>query len=174
MGKTRIALVLGTALGCVCTVALAGPERIDFPHDYKSTFTQYHSGERQNGEQYAVVFANEPALEGARQGAPLPVGSQLVMEVYKPKLDDGGEVMRDSAGEMVPGDLAAVAVMEKRAGWGDAYPDDLRNGDWDYGLFSQSGDIKKDDATPCLECHLPYAEDSYLQTFSQLVAKAYE
>ena len=41
MGKAKIAVAIGTAIGWVCTAALAGPERIDFPHDYQTTFTKY-------------------------------------------------------------------------------------------------------------------------------------
>ncbi len=165
-------MTLSVAMGGFCAIALAGPERIDFPKDYKSTFTQYYAGERQNGEQYAVIFANNAALEGIRGGGALPDGSQIVMEVYKPKLGEGGEILRDYAGRLTAGDLAAVAVMEKQTGWGQAYSEDLRNGDWDYGLFTPSGEIKKADATPCLECHVPYADESYMHTYSELVANA--
>ncbi len=96
------------------------------------------------------------------------------MEVYKPKMDESGNILRDYANRMAPGDLAAIAVMEKRAGWGAAYSDELRNGDWDYGLFSAAGEIKNNDATACLACHRPYGDSSYMHSFAELVAKASE
>jgi hypothetical protein len=46
--------------------------------------------------------------------------------------------------------------MEKRAGWGNEYPDNIRNGEWEYRAF-------KADKTPntaanltnCFTCHKP-------------------
>ena len=174
MAKKTSILVAGAALIGFGAAAIAGPERINFPADYKTTFTQYHFGERQNGEQYAKMYANDLALQAVRDGGEIPDGAQIVMEVYKPKMDEGGEIMRDYAGRLTAGDLAAVAVMEKRSGWGAAYPEDLRNGDWDYGLFDAAGGIKNPEATACLECHVPYADTAYMHTFSELASKAGE
>ena len=163
---------LGLVVAGFGMAAFAGGERITFPHDYKSTYTQFSAGERMNGEQYAIEFANDVALAGARSGGPLPNGAQLVMEVYKPKVDADGEPVRDSDGARLPGDLAAVAVMEKQAGWGAAYPEDVRNGDWDFGLFTPAGDIKSADATPCLGCHLGQVDSGYLFNYDRLAARA--
>ena len=158
----------------VAAAALAGPERINFPADYKTTFTQYHSGERLNGEQYAVIFANDVALQAARDGGGMPNGAQIVMEVYKPKLDANGEPARDANDSLMQGDLAAIAVMETGDGWGAAYPEDIRSGDWDFGLFTPTGEVKNPENTACLECHVPYGDSAYMHTYSELVSKAAE
>ena len=174
MMKRISALVAGAALVGLAATALAGPERINFPADYKSTFTQYHAGERLNGEQYAIAFANDLALQAARDGGAMPVGAQIVMEIYKPKMDANGEPMRDDNDSLMPGDLAAIGVMETGEGWGAAYPEDIRSGDWDFGLFDAAGGIKNDDSTACVECHAPYGDSAYMHTYEQLVAKAGE
>jgi hypothetical protein len=52
--------------------------------------------------------------------------------------------------------LLGYTVMEKRTGWGAQYPDDIRNGEWEYRAF-------KADKTPntaaklenCFKCHTP-------------------
>jgi len=175
INKTTV-FVAGAALVGLAAAALAGPERISFPADYKSTFTQYHSGERLNGEQYAVIFANDIALQAARagDGEAMPNGAQIVMEIYKPKMDANGAPMRDANDSLMQGDLAAIGVMETGAGWGAAYPEDIRSGDWDFGLFDAAGAIKKDDSTACLGCHAPYGDSAFMHTYSQLAGKAAE
>jgi hypothetical protein len=174
MANKATVLIAGAALVGLAAAALAGPERISFPADYKTTFTQYHSGERLNGEQYAMIYANDIALQTARDGGAMPDGAQIVMEVYKPKMDAGGEPVRDAEGSLMPGDLAAIAVMETQHGWGAAYPDDIRSGDWDFGMFDTAGAIKNPESTACLECHAPYGDSAYMHTYSQLVSKAAE
>ena len=169
MRTKRMALAVGVALAGVAAMAVAGPERISFPQDHRASFTQYYSGERLNGEQYAMLFANDVALEGARAGGPLPAGAQIVVEIYTPKTDADGEPIRDADEMLVPGELAAIAVMEKQAGWGAAYPEELRAGDWDFGMFTPGGEIKSPDSTSCLECHVPYVDDDYMHTYAALL-----
>ena len=167
------------AVLCVATVgmalaagAIAAPERVEFPADYKDSYTRYFGAERANGEQYAVGWANQTALEGARAGLPLPAGSKFVMEVYKPKMGMEGEPVRDAEGQLTQGDLAAIAVMEKQEGWGEAYPEDLRTGDWDFAIFTPAGELKSNDATECLQCHVPMSETDYLHSSDRLIGHA--
>jgi len=168
----RVMTAMGAAVlatGLIANAA-AAPERVALPEDYANTMTQYFSGERQNGEQYAVGFANDAALGSAESGG-LADGSVLVMEVYKAKTDAAGEVVRDDAGALMPGDLAAIAVMEKREGWGADYPEDLRNGDWDYALYTPAGELKGNDATDCLACHKSQEANDFVFTLDRLAAK---
>lgn len=174
MIKTSLCLATGAALVGLAATALAGPERINFPADYKASFTHYHSGERMNGEQYAKIYANDVAMQAARDGGAMPNGAQVVMEIFKPKLDTNGEPARDADDSLMPGDLAAIAVMETGAGWGAAYPEDIRAGDWDFGLFDTAGGIKKDDSTACVECHAPYGDSAFMHSYEMLVSKATE
>ena len=37
------------------------------------------------------------------------------------------------------GELDRVVVMEKRPGTGAAYPENLRNGDWEFAAFTADG-----------------------------------
>lgn len=166
--------VVGATIAAVALTAgaIAAPERVEFPADYTDSYTQYFAAERANGEQYAIGYANETALEGAEAGLPLPNGSKLVMEVYKPKIGMEGEPVRDAEGQLTKGDLAAVAVMEKQEGWGEAYPEDLRTGDWDFAIFTPAGELKSNDATECLQCHVPMSETDYLHSSDRLIGHA--
>ena len=46
--------------------------------------------------------------------------------------------------------------MEKRAGWGAEYPDNIRNGEWEYQAFGADKQVNaKAKLTACFECHKP-------------------
>ncbi len=168
-------LVAGIAIAGIGTAALAGPERITFPSDYRDSFVQYYAGERANGTQYAIIFANSAAAAAAAANdGMLPDGSQIVMEVYKPQMNADEVVFRDANDALIPGQLAAIAVMEKQAGWGADYGDDLRNRDWDFGIFTPAGEIKSDSSTACLECHVGYGDTAHMHTYDALVENAAE
>ena len=170
---TRFLIASITAAG-ITTAALAGPERITFSSDYRDNFVQYYAGERANGKQYAIIFANPVAAKAAEGSGTLPIGSQIVMEIYKPQRNANEVVFRDANDALIPGELAAIAVMESQAGWGEAYDDELRNRDWDFGLFTPSGEIKKNDSTACLECHVGYGDSAHMHTYDALVENAAE
>ena len=115
------------------------------------------------------IFANDTALASAKDGAPLDHGSILVMEVYKAKLDADENPIVGSDGFFEPDDMAAIAVMESREGWGEEYPDEIRNGNWEYALFDPSEHTLIDrDYQPCFECHKPLHESDYVFSFDAL------
>ncbi len=63
--------------------------------------------------------------------------------------------------------------MEKRTGWGTEYPDNVRNGEWEYQAF-------KADKTPntaanltaCFNCHKPYDKQDFVFLFDKMKAAA--
>lgn len=167
MIRKASALVLG--LGLIASAALADEERISFPADYKTQFENYLSLDRvQNHDQIIRLFANDVAIKAAKQGRELPVGSVIVGEVYKAKKDDDGKVVTSSLGRRVRDKLAAVAVMEKGEGWGDTFPDDLKNGDWDFAIFSPGGERLNKDLNTCRSCHAPLAKTQHLFSLEHL------
>ena len=73
-----------------------------------------------------------------KAGKPLPDGTVLTLVQYKAEVDAAGAPVKGANGRFVKGDLIALTVMEKRAGFGTEYPPELRNGDWEYAAFSPS------------------------------------
>ena len=174
MRITGCTIALVAAVGIAGQV-LAGSERITFPENYKSDFVYFMTSDRPDNKTVRDLYANLTALKSARDGAPLEHGSQFAMEVYAAVVDDGGEPVYDADGRMQKSNLKVVAVMEKQPGWGESYPEDIRNGDWEYGFFTGDGTLKADvDTRPCMECHLPFAEDDYVIYLEELIAKANE
>lgn len=166
-----IGKIIAAALGLsvVVTIALADEERISFPADYSTKFHNYLSLDRvQNDDQIIRLFANEIALNAAKEGRELPNGSVIVGEVYKAKKDKDGNVVESSLGRRVRDKLAAIAVMEKREGWGAAFSEDLRNSDWDFAIFAPDGKRLKKDLNTCRSCHAPLKEAQHLFSFEHL------
>ncbi|MBL8846750.1 MAG: cytochrome P460 family protein [Hyphomicrobium zavarzinii] len=164
---SRLATLL--ILGLVAGTAYAADERISFPADYKTSFTNYLSLDRvQNEDQIIRLFANPVALEAAAAGKELPNGSVLVGEIYAAKKDKDGKVMKSALGQRIRDKLAAIAVMQKEEGWGSTIPENLRNGDWDFAIFSPDGKRLNKDLNTCRQCHAPLASTQHLFSLEHL------
>lgn len=166
-------LIALSAVAIPTTLAFADPERIEFPTGYQQDFIFYTTHNRPDNNQVRHLYANDVALQGARQGGPLPDGAVLLIEIYKAKLDAEGKPVTGADGFFEQDQLAAYAVMEKQPGWGDEFPEDIRNGDWNYALFTPDKVHKEGvDETECLACHKPLADDDYLFSIDELTAQA--
>lgn len=61
--------------------------------------------------------------------------------------------------------------MEKRAGWGVEYPEDIRNDEWEYALFRAAGSRNEQaNIKARFQCHKPKSAQDVVFTFSQLVS----
>jgi len=164
MRLIRTLALSGLACGVLVSLATAGERhRIEFPDDYRSKQINYVSLDRtQHADQLIRLFASARALEAVAEGRELPEGTKLVAEVYKAKKDENGKVI-SNLGRRVRGDFAAIAVMEKRRGWGEKFPKALRNGDWDFAVFSPSGErLLKKDLDNCRRCHAPLTSSDHV------------
>jgi len=163
---TCISLMLGL------TVANADGHKmneIKFPKDYQS-FKNYFSGDRlsPNDGQVIRIFANDIAVKGMEKDGKLPYGSVIAAEVYKAKKDKDGEVIESDLGRRVRSKLAAIAVMEKRKGFGADLPKDLKNGEWDFAVFKTDGSVAKKDLNKCRACHAPLTDKDHVFSFEHL------
>ena len=166
ISAAAVALLAASAAG-------AGSENITFPADYKTSFNYWMTSERFDNNQVRYLWANDLAFDAAAESVTLPDGAQFVMEVYAAKVDAEGEPILDADGQMMPDTMKVVAIMEKGAGWGDAYPEEERNGDWEYGFFTPDGTLKAEvDTAPCRACHLPYADADFVIYRDELDAAA--
>ena len=163
--------VLAAAAACLIgSAALAGPELVAFPEAYQDSFTHYSTVNRADDRKQVVrIFANDVALASAKDGAPLDSGAVVVMEVYKARLDADETPVVGSDGFFEPGELAGIAVMETRSGWGEDYADEIQNGTWEYAFFdAKEHTLVERDYQPCFECHKPLHESDYLFSFDAL------
>ncbi len=98
----------------------------------------------------------------------------LTLVQYAALLDSQGNPQKDANGRFIKGaNLVGYTVMEKRAGWGAEYPDNVRNGEWEYQAF-------KADKTPntganltaCFNCHKPLDKQDFVFSYDKLKAAA--
>lgn len=163
MGRSVALLAL---LSMLAPAASAAPRDVKLPENWRETFVKYWEGDRAppNDAQTGVTWANDIAVESARKGGPLAYGSVIVFEVWKAKLDAEGKPVLDQQGRRIPDSLALIAVMEKRRGAGAAWPEEVRNDDWEFAAFKPDGTFVDRDYTPCLECHKPLEDRDFLFT----------
>src|SRR5262245_8726053 len=153
----KFASICATLLGAIIvTVAVsAGPDNVNFPVNYAKGVL-YHTVDRADNKRCRDLFIARYALDEAKSGRPLPSGTVITMINYKAKLGADGQPEKDANGRFIKTDeIAGIAVMEKRTGWGAEYPSDMRNGEWEYQAFKADGTVNdKADLKPCFTCHL--------------------
>ncbi len=131
------------------------------PKDFPQAFVEYKREQDEANKTLTLRYANKLAVDAARAGKPLPEGSILLTVNYTPQIA--------ADGRWTPGAVKTYVGMETRAGWGDAIPPLLRNGNWNYGVWSADGTPRIALQQPrCLACHQPKAADSYVFTLAAL------
>jgi len=153
---------------CIFAISTAHSEnnKIAFPADYASTFTNYVSNDRVlNPDQTIRLFANDIAMQGPGADGKLPYGSIIVAEVYKAKKDAEGNVITSSLNRRIRDKFALIAVMKREKGFGDNFPDELKNDDWDFATFKPDGSVADKDLNACRACHAPLADTNHLFSY---------
>src|SRR5262245_12196779 len=130
----NIASIAMAAAFTVIDPVCAGGDKVAFPanHEVGVLFTTV---DRPDNKQFREVYTSGAALEAAKKGEPLPDGTVITMLQYAAKLDAQGTPETDANGRFIKGNLVGYALMEKRTGWGSEYPDNVRNGEWEYQSF---------------------------------------
>jgi hypothetical protein len=170
-GKSIAAATACAALAITLAAvsARAGGDLVKFPESY-ATGVLYTTVDRADNKQYRELYTTPAAVAAAKKGEPLPSGTVLTLVQYAAKLDAQGNPEKDANGRFIKGNLIAYTVMEKRTGWGKEYPDNVRNGEWEYQAF-------KADKTPntaanltgCFNCHKPLdARQDFVFSYDKL------
>ena len=140
-----------------------------FPEGYKDSFVKYHTINFPATKQVRHYYANKAAVEAAKAGKPLPEGSYLLAEVYAAKLDASGNPVKGSDGFFEADKQLFYTAMGTGAGWGSAIPEMLRNGNWNYAVFTLDKKQRPGvNQAECLACHKPLDSVSYTFTLKQL------
>ncbi len=162
---------LAAAVSAVSVSAMgvwAGGEKVAFPANYADG-VMYTTVDRADNKQYRELWATKDAVEAAKKGQPLPSGTVLTLVQYKAQLDADGNPRKDANGRFIKGDLIAYAVMEKRAGWGTEYPENVRNGEWEYQVFSADRKVNdKANLAACFTCHKPHADKDFVFSMAKI------
>jgi len=165
-----VAAIAASAALAVVLAARAGGDKVAFPEGYAKGVL-YTSVDRADNKQYREQYTSQAAIDAAKKGQPLPSGTVITVVQYAAKLDPQGNPEKDTNGRFIKTNIIGYTVMEKRSGWGAEYPDNVRNGEWEYQAF-------KADKTPntaanlsaCFNCHKPLDKQDFVFTYDKLKA----
>ena len=162
-------LSAATLAGVALTVAVqAGGDNVKFPENYAKGVL-YTTVDRPDNKQYRELYITQFAFDQVKAGKPLPSGTVLTMVQYAAKLDAQGNPEKDANGRFIKGPVVGYAVMEKRAGWGAEYPDDMRNGEWEYQAFKADKTVNdKANLKACFTCHKPLDKQDFVFSFDKM------
>lgn len=129
-------------------------DRVGLPEGYQDTFSIFYEFDRPDNKTARVIYANDVAAS-VKPGQPFAYGSILVMDVYRTKKDEAGNVILDADGRYTRDELAGHFVMRKEPGFGAKYGD-VRNGEWEYVAYKTDGTFQSppERTTPCASCHV--------------------
>src|SRR5215467_575685 len=153
----------------------ASSEKVAFPANFTSGML-YNEIDRDDQKEVHQQYTSREAIEAAKAGKPLPAGTIITSANYKAVLDPQGNPVRNAKGNFVAGELDRVVVMEKRPGAGAAYPENLRNGDWEFAAFTADGKFNPQAPAKevCMACHKPHERLNYVKTYFAMAGKREE
>jgi hypothetical protein len=105
---------------------------------------------------------------------PLPSGTTITAVAFAAQTDEQGNPVKGADGQFVKtGNPVGFRVMEKRAGWGTDYPDEKRNGEWEYQVFRADKTVNPTaDLNTCFGCHKPQDKQDFVFTYDKLKTAA--
>ncbi|OCX63764.1 hypothetical protein BFP70_11750 [Thioclava sp. SK-1] len=149
MNKVTTTLSAGLGLAGICAIAAwAEPNQVRYPtQDMLGGLVHYTTVRR--GDVTEFMYTSAQALAALKAGEEIPDGTQVILQDWRE-----GEVYR-------------LFVMEKGDGFGDAYTDGTRTGDWQFQWYWPTGQINTDENTArCRSCHMSRESRSYLYTYN--------
>lgn len=160
-----VAIVAGLAL---VVPLLAGGDKVAFPANYASGVL-YWTQDRPQGNQVRDYYTSREAVEAAKKGAPLPSGTVITVVQYGAKFDAEGKPVKDSNGRFIKDALRGYTAMEKRTGWGSEYPENIRNGEWEYQTFTANKTPNTNaNLTNCFTCHKMVEKADFVYSYENL------
>ena len=167
-----VAAALGVvAVSCAVIPVRAGGEKVMLPEAVGALYTTV---DRPDNKQFRELYVTPPAaLDAAKKGEPLPSGTILTLVQYAAQLDAQGNPVKDANGRFIKTNVVGYTVMEKRTGWGTEYPDDIRNGEWEYQAFTADKKVNdKAVLANCFKCHKPLDKQDFVFSYDKLKAAA--
>ena len=150
-----VTALVGAGIVALASQVRAGGDLVKFPDGFDKGVL-FTTVDRPDNKQFREVYTSQAALDAAKKGEPLPDGTVITLVQYKAKLGADGNPEKDANGRFIKGNLIGYTVMEKRTGWGTEYPDNVRNGEWEYQAFkADKSPNTAANLTGCFNCHKP-------------------
>jgi Cytochrome P460 len=172
--RTRSRLIITAGVIAVAGLAAAVQvrargERVAFPENYAKG-VMYLTLDKPEAREVREYYASPAAAEAAKAGVPLPDGTEITVVIYAAQLDAQGNLVKGANGRLIKTNtIRGYTAMEKHDGWGAAYPEVVRNGDWEYQAFRPDKTPNPNaNLTSCFTCHRPQADHDFVFTYDSL------
>lgn len=168
-GITLLSLGCSTSMHTSGNMAAAKKDGdITVPANYQTWPKFVSTVDKEKIAQVREIYINETGMQ-AKRGEAFPSGTFSVMELYAAKKSPQGELLKDSQGNLVKGELSKIFVMAKKTGWGAKQPaGTIDNGDWLYGAYkADAKTAATSDFSACRSCHLPLANKDYIARYDE-------
>jgi hypothetical protein len=168
-------VTIAAAAAALAALIIAGPvgaggDKVAFPENHE-TSVLFTTVDRPDNKQFREFYTSAAALAAAKKGEPLPSGTVITMRQYAAKLDAQGNPEKAADGRFIKGNLLGYAVMEKRTGWGSEYPDNVRNGEWEYQSFKPDKTVNTAaNLGACFNCHKPLDKQDFVYLYDKMKA----
>lgn len=132
---------------------------VTLPGDYANWPKFVDTVVKPNG-QIREIYINAAGME-AKKGGAFAYGTVAVMELYKSRKGDSGELIKDG--------LEKVFVMEKGQGFGQNLPSgSAPTGEWAYGAYlADKSTAATNDFAGCRGCHAPLGDDDFMPRYAE-------
>jgi hypothetical protein len=140
----RLALAVAS-LAAAASAALAqsytpGPHNIALPDGRETRFIRFATVDKPDRKIIRHLYVNPEAFAAARPGGSLPYGTLIIMADTRARLDAQGNPLLDLSGRFIPEPgWIGVFAQQKERGWGEGYPPEKRNGEWEHARFNPDG-----------------------------------
>lgn len=142
------AALMAAVPALLLTDASAAEQKVDFPAEYAQG---KHYASIVRGNTREELYTTPDAIAAASRGEPLPEGTVITMEDYRNN------------------QLYRYVVMEKRKGWGEALPAELRTGDWEFQWFNPDRTVRSgENLDRCRACHTSQSGNDFVFSFNTM------
>jgi len=156
------------AAGVLVLPVRAGGDKVAFPQNFANNVL-FATVDRPDNKQFRELYVSQAAIDAAKKGQPLPNGTVITLIQYAAQLGSDGNPVKDANGRFIKTNIIAYAVMEKRTPWGTEYPDNIRNGDWEYQSFTPEKKVnEKANLAACFTCHKPLDKQDFVFSYEKM------
>src|SRR5438046_4473178 len=109
---------VGMEIAAIHAQAIPGPtvDRVGFPANYRTTFSQLLTVDRPDNGQIRVIWGNQVAAN-TPWWERYPYGSVLLFESFTSKRDAANNLLLDESGRLIPDTLSTIFVKRKEVGF---------------------------------------------------------
>jgi Cytochrome P460 len=164
--------VLVAFVALTATGVRATGDKVAFPENYAKGVL-YWVQDRPANKQVREYYTSREAIEAARKGQPLPSNTVITVVQYNVRLDAAGNPVTGANARFIKTDIRGYTAMEKRSGWGAEYPDNIRNGEWEYQSFNADRTANAEaNLTACFTCHKKQEKMDFVFSYENIKTAA--